>query len=87
MFNLDANTIEIYDASEESDNNGSSILKTILLIFGIIILLGGIGVLGYFLGKNLNKMRKKKANEITDDEFDYTANNDNAIVNNNNNDE
>ena len=87
MFNLDANTIEIYDGSEESDNNGSSVLMTILLIFGIIILLGAIGVLGYFFGKNLNKMRKKKANELADDEFDYTANNDNAIVNNNNNDE
>ena len=91
MFNLDANTIEIYDGSRDSDNiSGSSsispTLKTILFIVGIIILVCGIGILGYFLGKNLNKMRKRKANELDDEDYEYSSkndNNDSGIINNN----
>ena len=81
MFNLDANTIQIYNKGEEENNNGnyneSSGTKTLLLVLGIIVLVVIIGILGYFLGKNLNKIRKKKANELTDDEYDYTSKEDN----------
>ena len=34
------------------------------------------GVVGYFLGKYINKMRKKRANELVDD-YDYNAKTDN----------
>ena len=90
MINIDENTIKIYDnyIEEENDNNnnndnfsGSSGIKTFLLVFGIIILFVIIGVLGYFLGKNVNKTRKKKANELTDDEYDYISKED--IIKNN----
>ena len=90
MFNLDANTIEIYDGSRDSDNISSSssissTLKTILFIIGIIILVCGVGILGYFLGKNLNKMRKRKANELDDEDYEYSSQNDNdsGIINDN----
>ena len=40
------------------------------------------GILCYLLGKNLNKIRKKKANELNDD-YDYTpAMNENTEKNN-----
>ena len=44
--------------------------NTFLYVVIIILLIGITGVLGYFLGKYLNKIRKKRANELLDD-FDY----------------
>ena len=35
-----------------------------------------VGVLGYFLGKYFNKIRKKRANELTDDDYEYQINGD-----------
>ena len=38
------------------------------------------GTICYFLGKNLNKSKKKRANELKDDDYDYTqVENNNAI--------
>ena len=46
----------------------------------IVILFGLLVALAYFLGKKLNENRKKRANELNDDDFDYSSdkkNNDN----------
>ena len=41
------------------------------MIGGLIVVLIAIAaVVGYFLGKYINKMRKKRANELLDD-YDY----------------
>ena len=77
-FNFENNkkVIEIYDVlfqypdyntEEEGKNEKSNVALYIIII---IVLIGITGVLGYYLGKYLNKMRKKRANELTDD-FDY----------------
>ena len=78
MFNVDQNIIEIYnnyikEEDSESDSKSNSFFhkaKTPLTIIFIIVLLVITGIIFYFLGKNLNKIRKKKANEM-DDDYDY----------------
>ena len=46
----------------DPDNlNNSNENKMIIYILDIIILVAITGVVGYFLGKYLNKMRKKKS--------------------------
>ena len=44
------------------------------IISGIIVLCVILILLGYFIGKYLNKARKKRANELLDD-FDYIQDN------------
>ena len=77
MFDLDSDIIYIYKDNKENKNNSdsdnSSGTKLFLQIIGIIGLVCITGFLGYLLGKYLNKMRKKKANELRDDEYDYAA--------------
>ena len=80
MINLNQKLIEIYINKEESNMEKSSTsLKTFLMIFGVIVLLCITGVLSYILGKKLNQIRKKSANEL-DDEYEYIQKN---IVNDN----
>ena len=69
--------MEVYDVlyqnpdygneEEEVKNRKNNIALYIIII---IVLIGITGVLGYYLGKYLNKIRKKRANELADD-FDY----------------
>lgn len=77
MINLDQNLIEIYkdkeDNNEKKDTKKFTASQLSLLIILIIVLVAITGVVSYFLGKYLNKMRKKKANELNDDEYDYTS--------------
>lgn len=88
-FDYDNNILEIYDnfvekpkqkkGGNDPDNlNNSNGNKMVIYILIIIILVGITGVVGYFLGKYLNKMRKKRANELLD-EYDYQT--DNQLVN------
>lgn len=61
----------IKNHQQKSQNTGKSntLLYVILIIIGIAILI----VLAYFLGKKLNENRKRRANELKDDDFDYSA--------------
>ena len=84
-FNLDSKMIEIYDEyykdnTEENNKNDNDVKKNpdrnnnTVYLYIIIIVLAIIitGILGYFLGKYLNKIRKKRANELIDeDEYEY----------------
>ena len=80
MINFKSKFIQIYndDNREESiinNNNYNNKLSRkyiILMILLILVLLCIFSTLFYFLGKNLNKLRKKKANEF-DDGYDYTS--------------
>ena len=77
-FDFDNKILEIYDFYEKKSNNenkegkndNENESKTVLYIIIIIILVAITGILGYFLGKYLNKIRKKRANELADD-YDY----------------
>jgi hypothetical protein len=87
-FNQDQKTVGFYDSRLEKIPNdeyiksieqsqqtntqktgGNKVLYIILIIIGVIVLV----VLAYFFGKKLNESRKKRANELRDDDFDYTA--------------
>ena len=88
MFDLDQETFEIYNDNygniEPNNDNLNQTFSTtilILIIIGLILILCITAFLFYYLGKNLNPFRKKKANEL-DDEYEYysqkeTINNDN----------
>ena len=48
--------------------------KTIVYIIVIsIILILILGTIGYFLGKKMNENRKKRANELRDEDFEYST--------------
>ena len=79
MFYSDLKKFDIFIDRSGDEGNGSKDSKKLsgtaifLIVLGIIVLLAITGVLFYFLGKNLNKLRKKKANELNDEEYDYTS--------------
>ena len=58
----------------EKNNNDSGNKKTIIYIIVIsIVLILILGALAYFLGKKLNENRKKRANELNDEDFEYST--------------
>ena len=72
---------------EQNENNQKSDKKKIIIIV-VVCVIGAIGLSigAYFLGKKLNEIRKRRANELKDD-FDYTTTekiNDNKEGENNN---
>ena len=95
MIDLTEKIIEIYNNKEETPNknngdepmknkNEKNVLSTKFIVLMILIILGLIcifSVLFYFIGKNLNKLRKRKANELND-EYDYTPVEENKTINN-----
>ena len=90
MIDLEKKIINIYNYYKTEGNEGNTIIidnnqklskKFILYMILIIITLICIfSVLFYFLGKNLNKLRKRKANEL-DDDYDYSSPEDNHDIN------
>jgi len=83
-FNYENKLLEIYDnylevPSEDGKNPGGddnpkdkgNIIWIYIII--VVILVAIFGVLGYFLGKYVNKMRKRRANELTDDDYEYKS--------------
>ena len=85
VFNNEEKTLNILKKKEENnkmeivDNNSST--KIILIVMLVFILSAVIFILvGKLFGKKLFVSRKKKANELIDDDYDYTPNiNNNAI--------
>ena len=85
VFNYDSNTIGIYDqniiiddknSSKKEDNKEknkifSGVWRIVIeVIIGIILV-----VIAFFIGKKINEKRKKRANELNDDNYEYTENN------------
>ena len=57
----------------QNGNNQKNDKKKIIIIVVVSVVAAiGLSIGGYFLGKKLNEIRKKRANELKDD-FDYTA--------------
>ena len=68
-YNFDGKTLSYYNLEENEDNKGTNI-KTVLIVVIIILALIFLG-LGFFLGKyivNYRKNKKKKAEELLEDE-------------------
>ena len=85
-MDLDANLIAFYNPNKEiieTDENNNPIkkgedddkdkIKKILIIVGLVIFVIGLAVGMFFLGKKLRNDRKKRANELIDDNYDYSA--------------
>ena len=67
--------------SSNEDDNNKSIWINVLIIFGILILSGALIAFGIYLGRKYFKLRKKRANELEDDDFEYNeTNNQNRLV-------
>jgi len=93
-FDLNNKIIQIYNnynkkESESDTNNGNNINDDkvnlsgkfiTLMILIVLILICFFSALFYFIGKNINKLRKKKANELND-EYDYTSAEENKAIN------
>ena len=63
----------------DDDNSGNNTLKIVLIIVLCIILSGLIfGFIGVKYGKDFYLKRRKKANELDDDGYDYVQKNDNG---------
>ena len=71
IFDNDQRTITYIKRNKRKDNKNNNITNIILKIMLIVFLLIGFGA-GIFVGKKLwDKNRKKRANELADDEYDY----------------
>ena len=70
LYNTDSHLIYCYQKykSKEAENKTDKYL--VLKIIGILILAGILVFFGIIIGKNLKK-RKKRANELKDDEYEY----------------
>ena len=85
VIDQEQKTLKIYAGKDdpingnnlEEDNNSGKIIILVVISFILVIVFWTIC---YFLGKNLNKIKKKRANELKDDDYDYTqVENNNAI--------
>ena len=57
---------------KEPDEGKSNVIK-IIIIVALVVLVIGLAVGMFFLGKKMRNERKKRANELTDDNYDYSA--------------
>ena len=76
VFNNDAKMLSILKLNNKNKNESkdNKTYQSILIIVLIIVLSALIfGFLGIYYGKLRYNQRKKKANELSDDEYDYTA--------------
>ena len=62
----------------------SKYLKNILIRIGEICIGIGLIILAYFIGMKVKEGRKKRANELKDDSYEYISD-DNKDINNNEN--
>ena len=86
IFDNDAKLVSILkkDDKASNENEDSNLGKYIFIIIFIFILSGLIfGFLGIFFGKKYFQTRKKKANELNDDDYDYSPNSINVEENKN----
>ena len=90
LINYEAQTIGYYnenwevDYGKKDENNGGEKYYFYLMISLVIILFFVIGIIFYFVGKNRNKMKKRRANELLDDNYDYIPTKINGEENNKN---
>ena len=91
-INLDQNWVGFYNPNkekiipqkQESSTSGMSKTSKVLLIVGLVILFIGISVGMFFLGRKLNNDRKRRANELTDDNYEYSHDDYSQPINSNN---
>ena len=89
-MNLDAKRINFYNIYKEINNDDDihrnyrkEKKKNIILIIICIILFGVLLVITLFLVKKIKGERKRRANELKDDEYEYNPNEDDIGEENN----
>jgi len=86
VFNFDYKTIGFYkfknmdyqnekNKNETNNNNENKGVNKILLIILEIIIILLLIIVSFFIGKYLSKQRKKRANELKDEDFEYIEEN------------
>ena len=86
VFNFDYKTIGFYkfknmdyqnekNKNETNNNNENKGINKILLIILEIIIILLLIIVSFFIGKYLSKQRKKRANELKDEDFEYIEEN------------
>ena len=88
VFNFDSKTIGFYNNyidDEDEDNNGNNKKKSngknyIRIIVEVIICIFLV-VIAFVVGKMINEKRKKRANELNDENYDYISDDNNKDIN------
>ena len=62
------------DEENSENNNKNRSIFIIIIVIVILLIALSIGI-AFFLGKKFNGNRKKRANELNDDDFDYSSQN------------
>ena len=79
------NKDEENNKNKNEDNKNNNLLLINLIWIGVVLI---IGIASFFIGKYLcTKIRKKRANELDDDNYDYQINEENSEKDNNNGEE
>ena len=88
VFNYDSKTIGFYndkiDENEKKPNSNSTEGNTdknikdsssirLIIEISIIVILVGLIFVAYFVGKKINEKRKRRANELANDNYEYLA--------------
>jgi len=88
-FDIDSKSIIFYDQSIKpskqniNNNSDNKVLIIVLISIGGLIIICGLIIGAYYLGKQINASRKKRANELSDDDYEYFSKNDNNNDNKN----
>ena len=90
VFNFDSKTIGFYNnyiEDEDEDNSGNngntknkSKGKNYVRIIVEVVICFFLIVIAFFVGKIINEKRKKRANELNDDNYEYITGNSNDIT-------
>ena len=64
---------EILEKDENKNPGVNNNIKAVIIIIVLVIFAIGLSIGMFFLGKKLKNDRKKRANELMDDNYDYTA--------------
>ena len=76
-FDLDKKTVGFYNKNFKNENTSeqpkSSGSMTALYIIILVIIVAVLVVVAYYFGKKFNESRKRRANELNDDDFEYSS--------------
>ena len=84
IFNNEEKTLSILKIGDKKEiESKESLSYKVILIIVLVIIINSLifAFLGIFYGKKIYNKRKKKANELSDDEYDYSSQNPQSINN------
>jgi len=76
-FDLDKKTVGFYNKNFKNENTSEQTKgsggMTALYIIILVIIVAVLVVVAYYFGKKFNESRKRRANELNDDDFEYSS--------------